>query len=253
VSDEPIHLKQEKTDATNSETAPSSVTQGRDAALSEEAALNLLAQPDLNAETLEGLARDASLLKFRKVKLGIIAHAHTPRHVSLPLLRQLYTFDLMRVALTPVVAGDLKRAAEELLLTRLESISAGERASLARRASGRVAGALLLDKEPRVMRAALQNSRLTEANVVQGLMRGDAPAAFVEAIAHHAEWSVRREVRAALLRNAKTPMAKCIEFARSFAPVQLREILQNSRLPENIKSYLLSDMGKRGHSKGAGR
>jgi hypothetical protein len=253
MSDDGINPERRDVNGANSDAAPASGAQGSDAALGEEGALSLLAQGDLSAEALEGLARDSSLLKFRKVKLGLIAHPHTPRHVSLPLLRQLYTFDLMRVALAPVVAGDLKRAAEELLLTRLESISAGERASLARRASRRVAGALLLDKEPRVMRAALQNPHLTEANIVQGLMRGDAPAMFVEAIAHHAEWSVRREVRAALLRNAKTPMARAIEFARSFPPAQLREILQNSRLPENIKAYLLADLGKRGSGKGAGR
>jgi hypothetical protein len=38
----------------------------------------------------------------------------------------LFTFDLMQVALTPVVAADIKRAVEEQILLRIESLSAGE-------------------------------------------------------------------------------------------------------------------------------
>jgi hypothetical protein len=49
----------------------------------------------------------------------------------------------------------------------------------------------------------------------------------------------------ALLRNEKTPMARAIEFARTMPAAQVREILQNSRLPGNIKAYLLADLEKR--------
>ena len=219
----------------------------------EDSALSLLAKADLSVELIEKLARTASLLKYRRVKMALVTHPRTPRHISLPLLRQMYTFDLMQVALTPVVAGDLKRAAEDSLCARLESVPAGERTSLARKASGRVAATLLLDKEARVMQAALQNGRLTEAHVIQAVMRPNSSIALVEAICHHRDWSVRREVRAALLRHEKTPMARAMEFARSFAPPQLQEILQTSKLPENIKGYLLRELAQRGKAAGAGR
>ena len=123
------------------------------------------------------------------------------------MVRHLFTFDLMQVALTPVVPADIKMAAEESLINRLERLSQGERLTLAHRASGRVAAALLLDPEPRVIHAALENSRLTESAVIKALMRRDAPAAFVSAVCHHSRWSPRREIRIALLRNEKTPLA----------------------------------------------
>jgi hypothetical protein len=214
-------------------------------ALNEDSALALLQQPGLTSADLEQLARTSGLVKFRKVKVALLSHPRTPRHISLPLVRQLYTFDLMQIALTPVVAADLKRAADEALCNRLATISWGERLSLARRASGRVAGALLHDKESRVMRAALENARLTEAYVIQGITQASAPATFVEAVCHHPQWSLRREVRIALLRHEKTPMARAIEFARGLPANQLREILRNSRLPENIKAYLVRDLGRR--------
>ena len=66
-----------------------------DAVLSEEVALSLLKRPDLPAETLEQLAKNRSAAKHRKVRLALVGHPKTPRRISLPLLRQLYTFDLM--------------------------------------------------------------------------------------------------------------------------------------------------------------
>ena len=217
--------------------------------LSEDSALSLLKRANLAPEVLEQLAKNGNLLKNRKVKLALASHPKMPRHVSLPLVRQLYTFDLMQIALTPAVPADLKRAADETLCNRLDTLASGERLTLAHRGSGHIAEALLADAETRVMQAALQNSRLTESSIVRALTRADAPAALVEAVSHHAQWSLRREVRVALLRNARMPMARAVEFARTLPAALVREILQNSRLPANVKEYLLADITKRDPAK----
>ena len=117
-----------------------------DASLTEDAALSLLKRADLAPEVLERLSKIGELLKHRKVKLALVEHPKTPRHVSLPLIRQLYTFDLMQVALTPVVPADVKHAADETLCNRLDTIGSGERLSLAHRGSGRIAEALLVGR-----------------------------------------------------------------------------------------------------------
>ena len=208
-------------------------------------ALARLQDPDLSSEAIERISRDAGAMKSRKVRFAVASHRHTPRRIALRIIRELYTFELMQFALTPAAAADLKRVADELLLSRLASITLGERISLARRSSTLVAGALMLDKEPRVWQPALENARLTEAAVVKALQRTSATPAFVEAVSHHPKWSVRNEIQVALLRNAHTPAAKAIEFARRIPPRQLRDILHTSRLPEKIKSYL------RKESKGA--
>ncbi|HEY1465159.1 MAG TPA: hypothetical protein VGF44_17215 [Terriglobales bacterium] len=208
--------------------------------LNEDSALALLKQPDLSPEVLEKISK-TSVTKNRKVKLALAGHPKTPRHVSLPLVRHLFTFDLMQVALIPTVPADVKKAAEDSLMHRLETISSGERLTLARRASGRVAGELLLDKESRVMQAALENSRLTEISIVKAVLKPAAVAAFVHAVCHHPKWSLRREIRIALLRSKHTPMAKAVEFAQGIPVPMLKEILQNSGLPDNTKSDLLKD------------
>ncbi|MBS1849551.1 MAG: hypothetical protein JST79_01450 [Acidobacteria bacterium] len=218
------------------------VVRDSDPILNEDAALALLQSGDLAADVLERLSKNSSVLKYRKVKLALVEHPRTPRHVSLPLLRGLFTFDLMQVALQPMVAADIKMAAEEALLNRMEAISSGEKLTLAHRASGRVAGELLLDPEPRVIQAALENPRLTEAPIIKAVTRPDSPSALVEAVCHHAKWSLRREIRLALLRNEKTPLARAVEFARTLPPPLVREVLQVSHLPENVKEYLRKDL-----------
>jgi hypothetical protein len=231
---------------TDSITADPAIQAAADLALTEDLALTLLQRTDLPPEALEALSKNGSVMKSRKVKLALAQHPRTPRHVSLPMVRHLFTFDLMKIALTPVVPADIKMAADEALINRLETISTGERLTLARRASGRVAGALLADSESRVMTTALENSRLTEAAIIKAVTRSDSPAPFVEAVCRHPKWSVRREIRMALLRNAKTPLARAVEFARSLPANVVREILNGSHLPANIQSYLRKDLKQRG-------
>ena len=213
--------------------------------INEDLALAQLADRDLSSDAVEQISQNSALMKSRKVRLALASHPRTPRRIALRLIRELYTFELMRFALMPTAAADLRRIADELLLSRLPSITLGERISLARRSTEFVAGALLLDKETPVWQAALDNARLTESAVVKALQRSNATAALVGAVCHHAIWSARPEIRMALLRNQHTPLAKALEFARRLSPAQLRDIA--SHLPETIKSYLRKELLKADH------
>ena len=232
-----------------------------DPRLTEDFALSLLKRPDLHPQVLEQLSKNASVNKSRKIRIALASHPHTPRHVSVPLARQFYTFDLMKVALSPGVPADVKVAIDDILIARLEMVTIGERLTLARRASGRVAAALLVDTEKatgqliegeitdrkvsspqtRVTQAALDNSRLTEALVINSVLHAATGAALVRAVARHEKWSPRKEIRAALLRTEYLSLASALAFARTISPPVLREILQSSRLPEKIKDQLLRE------------
>jgi hypothetical protein len=210
-------------------------------ALTEDLALSLLQRADLPAEVFERLAKNSNVLKLRKVKLALASHPHTPRQVSVPLIRQFYTFDLMKIALTPSVPADVKVAADDLLISRLKTVTLGERLALARRGSSRLAGAMLLDGDARVMQIALENSRLTEIFVIQAALRPEAKAALVQAVAHHPKWSYRREVRIALLRTEFLSLARTLEFSHGLPAPLLRDLLHSSRLPAWIKEQVLRE------------
>jgi hypothetical protein len=212
------------------------------ASLTEDLALAQLKNRDLSIDDVERISQNSALMKSRKVRMALASHPHAPRRVALRLIREFFNFELMHFALLPATAADLKRVADEQLVARLASIGLGERISLARRSSQMVAGALLLDKESQVWKPAMENPRLTETAIVKALQRSNTTPAFVEAVSHHPKWSYRLEIRAALLRNAHTPLARAIEFARRIPPAQLRDLLHTSRLPEKIKEYLRKNL-----------
>lgn len=224
--------------------AEAEATTESSASLTEDLAMSKLKDADASSEAIEQISRDAAAMKSRKVRLAVAGHTRTPRRIALRIIRELYTFELMQFALTPAAAADLKRLADELLVSRLSSVTLGERISLARRSSTLVAGTLLLDKESKVWQPALENGRLTEAAIVKALQRSSSTQAFVEAVSHHPKWSLRHEIRVALLRNAHTPMARALDFARSIPAPQLRDILHTSRLPEKIKGCLRKESGQ---------
>ncbi len=219
-----------------------------DPALTADLALAIVKDRDLSAEVLERISKNAGVMKSRKVRVALAGHPRTPRRIALRLIRELYTFDLMQFSLLPAVAADLKRVADELLVSRLASITLGERIALARRCSTMVAAALFLDKEARVWQTALENPRLTEAAIARAVLRPGATPAFIKAVCQHAKWSLRPELRAALLRSEYTPMARALEFARRVPPAQLRDILHASRLPEEIKAQLRKETESRRNS-----
>lgn len=215
------------------------------ARLTEDLALSLLVRRDLPPQVLEDLSRNGATIRHRKVIMAVVSHPRTPRHVSLPIARHLYTFELMQLALTPVVAADLKLAIEEALVSRLETLSAGERLSLARRGSTRIAAALLADPETRVIEAALDNPFLTEVWIVKAVMRDDSPPALVHGVCKHGKWSLRRDVQVALLRNPHTPLARAIAIAGVLPVNVVRDVLHHSRLQPNIKAYLADQLERR--------
>jgi hypothetical protein len=216
-----------------------------DRALTEELALALLQRRDTPSAVVEALGKNAAVSRLRTVRWSLITHQRAPRHISLPLLRHLYPFELMKLAVVPQLAADLKRAAEEALITKSASLSSGERLALAKQGSNALAATLLLDPEPRIMAAALQNPRLTEEGVVRALVHPESPAHLAPAVCHDRKWRVRHEVRIAALRCEFTPLAYAIEFSSKLSSAQLKDVLAQSELSDQVKQYLLQTAERR--------
>ena len=89
-----------------------------------------------------------------------------------------------------------------------------------------------------MLQAALENPRLTEAGVVKALLSPGASALLVQAVCEHSKWSLRKDVRIALLRNQNTPVTRAAEFARTLAAGLVVEILESSNLPEDVKALV---------------
>jgi hypothetical protein len=209
-----------------------------DSRLTPDLALALLQKRDLPPRAIELVSRNRSVLKHRTVNAAIAAHPRTPRWVAVPVLRRMFTFELMQIASAPAVAPHVKMVANEVIVSRLESISAGERMTLAKQGSRALASVLLSDAEPRISEAALDSPRLAEGDVVKALMQDDAPQHLIVATARHTKWRTRNEVQAAILKHPQCPLACAVEIA-DYAPESvLRSVLANSRLADEVKNYV---------------
>jgi hypothetical protein len=213
--------------------------------LNEDLAKALLQRRDLTARVLQELAKNHAILKSRPIVVTLVSHPKTPRFISLPMARTLHTFELMTVALQPAVPADVKIAIEQLIMDRVEKLSLGERITLAKRGSMRVAERLLVDSDPRVVDLAMNNPYLTEACIIRTLMRDPLEPRFVEKIARHSKWSLRTDVRCALLRNPNTPMAQALQFAQTLPADVARDALLHSNLPHSVKTYLMVEIQNR--------
>jgi len=209
-----------------------------DPRLTEDLALALLQRRDLPREALEQLHKHKGVSGLRKVRFAMVTHPHAPRHVSVPAIRHLYAFELIQVSLLPTVPADVKRAAEDLVLTRLAGVSSGERFTMAKRSSGRVAAALLFDKEERVLNAALGNPQMTEAWIVKALKTGTGTELLAPAVCRHAKWPHRIEIKLALLASKHIPFARVVQFAAELPLRSLRDVLRQTNLAPNVREYI---------------
>lgn len=214
-------------------------------ALNEEQVVLLLARKDLSGELIEEIAARKHLLKTYAVKKALVLHPHTPRIVSLRMLRDLYLMDLVQLTLTPGALPELKRNAEEQLIARLPQLPLGQKITLARRGPGRVAGALLAEGHAQVLSIVLDNTNLTEAHVLKALSRPKITPAVVEAISKHEKWSHSYNVRIALVRQPATTLSTVLAYLPELTVSDLRELTTPGIVPENFRRYLQAEIQRR--------
>lgn len=214
-------------------------------ALSETSLCLLLERKDLPGDLLEEIALRKHFLKSYAVKRALALHPHTPRLISMRLLRDLYLMDLVQLTLSPGVPVELKRNAEEQLVSRLPQLPLGQKITLARRGPGRVAGALLAEGHPQTLTVVLDNSRLTEAHVLKALSREKISPRVVQAVAQHVKWSRTYNVRLALVRNPSASLSTVLAFLPELTVSDLRELVAPGIVPENLRKYLQAEIQRR--------
>ena len=205
----------------------------------------LLARKDLPGEVLEEVARRKALLKNYQAKRALAFHPRAPRLISLRLLRDLYLMDLVQVALTPGVASELKRSAEDQLLARLAQLPLGQKITLARRGPARVAGALLAEGHAQIISIVLDNPYMTEAQILKALSRERLPIAVIPAIVQHRKWSISYNIRLALVRHPAAPLATILSYLPQLTVSDLKELAAPGIVPPALRKYLQAEVQRR--------
>lgn len=193
---------------------------------------------DLPANVVSAVAAQPKWISSEGVRLRLAAHPRTPKRIALAVSKQLYLFDLVRLSLLPSAPADIKRIAEEIIVARLPQLPVGQKLTLARRGSARVAGAILAEGHAQAIKIALNNAFLNESQVLKVLAKGDVRENVVASIAQHPKWSCQYSVRMALVRNPHTPIPCLLAFLSQLNRSDLLEIARTQSLAPHLRKYL---------------
>jgi hypothetical protein len=205
----------------------------------------LLERLDLPANVLGAIGAEGKWTASEGIRLGLARHPRTPKRIALALARQLYLLDLVRLSLLPSTPADIKRVAEEIIISRVPHLPVGQKLTLARRGPSRVAGALLAEGHAQAVKLALANPFLTESQILKVLAKNGIPERVVAAIAQDAKWSRQYNIRAALVRNPHTPAPSVLEFLPDLTLRDLKDISALEELTPRQRKQISEEIARR--------
>src|SRR5579871_3618206 len=208
-------------------------------------AATLLDRLDLPASVIEKIAGDGRLVASESVRMRLARHPHTPKRIALAMTGQLYLMDLVQLSLLPSAPPDIRRAAEEKILHKVPHLPIGEKLTLARRGTARVAAAVLVEGHPQAVKLALDNHFLNEAQILKVLARAAIPDRVVAAIAQHSKWSHVYNVRVALVRNQQTPVNTAIGFLADLTLRDLKDLAGLEEISPDMRKCICEHIDRR--------
>jgi hypothetical protein len=202
----------------------------------------LLERKNLSGLLLEEISKRRTWRAAYRVRLGLAAHPHTPRLIAMRMLRELHLMDLARISFLTTSSMELRRLAEERILTQLAQLPLGQKIMLARRGSTRIAAGLLLHGPEQVARVALNNSFLTESQLLKTLTKETLPSRIVAAAASHDKGSKVINVKVALLRHPAISPDQVPALLPGLPRRDIEDLLGLSRLQENVRALLQEEL-----------
>jgi hypothetical protein len=204
----------------------------------------LLERKDLSGLLLEEISKRKAWRANYRVRLGLAAHPHTPRLIAMRLLRELHLMDLVRISLLTTTSMELRRLADERVLAQLAQLPLGQKLKLARRGSARVAAGIVAHGPDQAARVALNNSFLTESQLLKTLAKQEISARILAAVARHEKWSRLVNIRMALLRHRHVSADVVPALVSGLPRREIQDLLGLSRLPDFVRDALREELAR---------
>jgi hypothetical protein len=205
----------------------------------------VLERLDLPVPLLEAIGSNPQWLRSEAIRLRLARHPHTPQRIAVPLVRQLFLFDLVTLSMLPSAPPEMRRLAQEAILTKIPQLPLGQKLTLARRGPARVAAALLLEGHPRASACALQNPYLTESQILRVLASPAVPERVVAAIAQDPKWSAQKNIRFGLVRAASEVSPQIESFLAEFTLTELADLVSLDQVASPIRTAVQQEIAKR--------
>ncbi len=195
----------------------------------------VLRNPYVSRRVIEMLLAERRLLTSSEVRREMAAHPRTPTARSVNLLATLYWKDLLQMGADTRVPARVRRFADQRLAERLAGLAVGEKIAIARAAGPGLIERLRHDPSPRVIRALLENPRLTEGQLGPLVVSESAKPAVIELILRDRKWGQRYFLRAAAAKNPRTPVAVALDVLPTLKKTDLSEISRDRRIAGAVR------------------
>jgi hypothetical protein len=172
----------------------------------------VLRNPFVSSAVIEILLSERRLLGSYEVRRDLASHRKTPQVHALRLLAGLYWRDLARIASDTRAPPTIRKAAERQLSSRLPGLAVGEKIAVARAAGPGAIALLRSDPSPRVVKALLENPRMTEGSLLPLVSNERTRPEILTLIANDARWGNRYRIRLAICRNSNTAYSTALRI-----------------------------------------
>lgn len=214
--------------------------------LNEEHLLALLKRRDLSEDLLKAIYQLDISRHSHRLQVALVKNPGTPGPVALALLPHLRLFELVDLCMIPGVTPDQKFAAERAILQRLPTTELGNKMTVARRATATVVGAILKEGDTHLVEICLGSPRLREVAILQFINSAKASAETISMIARHPKWTLRPNLRLAILKNRRTPAIWFTLFLPQLRTPDVHNLLASRRLSPAQKHLVQDELKKRG-------
>lgn len=221
-------------------------TQNRN--LTEEMALVIAKNRIAPAEALGFLAGDARFKDSQKLKLALCRNPKTPQRIIFSLLKFLSVFELGDLTRDQNVPVTVRQKIELMIQEKIPALPAGVRSALAKRSNTNIVLAIMNRSDSQVIRACLDSHVITEAHLCAIINKSAVRPALLLGICDHPMWSLRYNIKYALIRNYHTPLAHIIRFIPDMKTNDLRELYRDESISSSTRPYIFSELRERGLS-----
>ncbi len=213
--------------------------------LSPDAVRHVLHNSYVDTQLIDDLLEQPRLRKHYEVRRQIASHPRTRQARAVGLVAGLYWRDLLRIGADSRVKPAVRRAADLRLAERFGRLSIGEKVVVAREAGPGLIPRLLGREEPRVVRALLENPRLTEPMLAPLVANPVAPPRVLRLIAEDRRWGTRYSTLLALCLNPATPADLAISKLPALRKPDRRAVARDIRVADKVRrrAALLAGIG----------
>ena len=207
----------------------------RGADLEEPDVLDVLRNPYCTVEVAEAVADTRRWLASHVVRERVAGFRGLPFARAMDLLATLPWTSLLQIAQQPKTPPVVRRQAEKKLLARIVKMALGEKVALARRSHRPLYPSLVSCGDVHILKALLDNPRLTENDVLLILNTTEVLPEVARAIAGHRRWGHYYRVKVALARCPRTPLPVALSVLVQLRRVDVEGLADDPRAPPGLR------------------